>query len=163
MRTLQSALQENVRHKRRAVVVIDESHLIEDSRSFDTLRLLLNFETDATNGLTLLFVGQPSLLPILDRHRDLEERLAVKCLLRAFDIDETVAYIQHRLHAAGGVRAIFTDSAFETLHEITRGNPRQVNRLCDLALLIGYAEEQDEINAAAIEAVANELVSVTPE
>ena len=116
VRRLQYALRDNVRAQRRAVVVIDEAHLISDMKAFDTLRLLLNFETDGVNGVTLLFVGQPSLLPLLDRHRDLEERLAVKCLLRAFDVDESVSYIQHRVQAAGGSRPIFTDSAMELLH-----------------------------------------------
>jgi hypothetical protein len=35
--------------------------------------------------------------------------------------------------------------------------------LGDLALLIGYAEEQPIISAAQIEAVAEELVAVAPE
>jgi general secretion pathway protein A len=41
--------------------------------------------------------------------------------------------------------------------------PRRINRLGDLALLIGYAEEISSIGAAQIEAVAEELVAVTPE
>jgi general secretion pathway protein A len=49
------------------------------------------------------------------------------------------------------------------LFELTGGNPRRVNRLCDLALLIGYAEEQVRINAPQIEAVCTELVTVAPE
>jgi general secretion pathway protein A len=36
--------------------------------------------------------------------------------------------------------------------------PRRINRLCDLALLIGYAEEQRSIGARQIEAVGQELV-----
>ncbi|MCA9149763.1 MAG: AAA family ATPase, partial [Planctomycetales bacterium] len=45
VRRLQYALQDNVRAGRRSVVVVDESHLINDMKAFDTLRLLLNFET----------------------------------------------------------------------------------------------------------------------
>ncbi len=163
VRRIQFALRENLRASRRAIVVIDEAHLIGEGETFETLRLLLNFETDGVNGLTLIFVGQPSLLPLLDRHRDLEERLAVKCLLRPLDVDETMAYVGHRLQEAGRKQAIFTDRALELLHGLAHGIPRQINRLCDLALLIGYADEQEQIDAAAIEAVANELVSVTPE
>ena len=43
------------------------------------------------------------------------------------------------------------------------GNPRRINRLCDLALLIGFAEEQVRINTHQIEAVSNELVTIAPE
>jgi general secretion pathway protein A len=163
VRTLRGKLQQNVRAKHHALIVIDEAHLIQDPKTLDALRLLLNFETDGVGGLTLLFAGQPSLLPMIDRHRDLEERIAVKCLLRPLDLEETIAYVHHRLLAAGGSRPIFTNAALEALHALANGNPRQINRLCDLSLLIGFAEEQHEIDAPAVEAVSNELVSVTPE
>jgi general secretion pathway protein A len=163
VRRIQLALRDTVQAGRHAIVVIDEAHLIADEQALETLRLLLNFESDGTNPLTLLFVGQPELLPVLNRHPDLEERLAVKCLLRPMDLDGTVAYINYRLQEAGASKTIFSDGALETIHILSRGIPRQINRLCDLALLIGYAEEQVQIEAAAIEAVSQELVSVAPD
>ena len=51
----------------------------------------------------------------------------------------------------------------EALHELSHGLPRQINRLSDLALLVGYAEERNSIGADQVEAVAQELVTVTPE
>jgi len=36
-------------------------------------------------------------------------------------------------------------------------------RLCDLALLVGFAEEQQTLSAAHFEAVCRELVAVVPE
>jgi general secretion pathway protein A len=163
VRRIQQLLRKNAEAGRRALVVIDEAHLIRDDQTFEALRLLLNFETDNLNPLTLLFVGQPELLPALNRHPDLEERLAVKCLLCPLNLDETVAYISYRLQEAGSSQAIFTDQAMEVLHQLSRGIPRQLNRLCDLAMLIGYAEDQREIDGPAIEAVSQELVSVTPD
>lgn len=160
---IQKTLGLNVEAGRHAVVVVDEAHLLVDARTLDTLRLLLNFESEAQSCLTLLLVGQPSLLPLLDRQRDFEERLAVKCLLRPFDLDESVAYVNHRLRQAGATRTIFSDGALEALHQLAHGVPRQINRLCDLALLIGFAEESLQIQAEAIEAVSEELMTVAPE
>ncbi|HTN76107.1 MAG TPA: ATPase, partial [Pirellulaceae bacterium] len=60
-------------------------------------------------------------------------------------------------------RPIFEVAAMEAVHEISQGVARQINRLCDLALLIGFAEERAGIGAAQIEAVADELVVMTPE
>jgi general secretion pathway protein A len=51
----------------------------------------------------------------------------------------------------------------EALYQCSRGVPRQINRLCDLAMLIGYAEDQRQIDAPAIEAVSQELVAVAPD
>ena len=163
IRTIQQFLVKNQRDRRQTLFVIDEAHLIADARTLQTLRLLLNFQSEHANALTLLFVGQPSLLPLLDRHRDLEERLTVKCLLRPLDLDESTAYIEHRLTQAGAGRPIFTETAVETIHRLSQGNPRHINRLCDLSLLIGYAEEHEKIDSEAIEAVSNELVTVVPE
>jgi type II secretory pathway predicted ATPase ExeA len=108
-------------------------------------------------------VGQPQLLPALERMPGLESRLGVKCLLRPLNLEETISYVTHRLNAAGASHEIFTPEALTMLYQLTDGNPRRINRLCDLALLIGYAEEQMRINAPHIEAVANELVTVAPE
>ena len=71
-----------------------------------------------------------------------EERLGVKCLLRPLSEAETAEYVEHRLKVAGGDAPIVEPEAVPTLHALTHGIPRQINRLCDLALLIGYAEEQ---------------------
>ena len=65
--------------------------------------------------------------------------------------------------AAGAVREVFSLEALTVLHQVTHGNPRRINRLCDLALLIGFAEEQAVIGPSQIEAVAHELVTVAPE
>jgi general secretion pathway protein A len=163
VRRIQYALQNNVRAGRHTVMVVDEAQVITDLQTLDTLRLLLNFETDSVTPLTLVFVAQPSFLPVVDRHPGLEERLAVKCLLRPFDLDESVSYVHHRLKQAGATQSIFDDGALETIHNLSGGVPRQINRLCDLALLIGFAEEQTTIDSPAIEAVSEELVAVTPE
>ena len=163
VRRVQSALRENAAKGRHAVVVIDEAHLLESSPMLETLRMLLNFGPDGASGMTLLLVGQPGILPLLDRTPQLEERLGVKCLLRPFTANETGEYVAHRLELAGATQSIVDREAVPTLHELTRGIARQINRLCDLALLVGYAEEQSTLSAAHFEAVCRELVAVVPE
>jgi type II secretory pathway predicted ATPase ExeA len=163
VRGIERFLAENSSQGLHAVVAIDEAQLIDDTRSWEALRLLLNFEFNSRPGLTLLIVGGPGLLPQIDRMPALEERLGVKCLLRPFNVDETAGYVNFRLQAAGAKNQIFLSSAIETLHELSHGLARQINRLCDLALLVGYAEERQTIGAEQLEAVAQELVVVTPE
>jgi general secretion pathway protein A len=163
VRRIQSFLSENDARGQHAVVVIDEAHLIEQTETIEALRMLLNFAVGGRPALTLLLVGQPRLLPIIDRTPGLEERLGLKCLLRPFTLDETISYIAHRLQAAGAKHEIFEPEAVEALFGLTHGLARRINRLCDLALLIGFAEERSTITAAAIEAVSNELVAISPE
>ena len=129
----------------------------------ETLRMLLNFGPEGKPGMTLILAGQPGILPILDRTPQLEERLGVKCLLRPFTASETGQYATHRLQAAGAATPIIEAEALPTLFELTHGVARQINRLCDLALLVGFAEEQKSLTADHFEAVYRELVAVATE
>ena len=157
VRAIERCLLENAAQGRHAVIAIDEAHLLEGGRTLEALRLLLNFESDGRPAATLLFVGQPTLLPVLARMPQLEAWLAVKCLLRPLTLEETMGYVQHRLSAAGAQRTIFEPAAVELLQEVAEGVPRRINRLCDLALLLGFAEEHATIGPAQIEAVSQEL------
>ena len=163
IRRIEQFLAENTRQGRHAVVTVDEAHLVDNARTLEAMRLLLNFESADRPDLTLLMVGQPGLLPTLERMPQLDERLAVKCLLRRFTEQETADYVNHRLKVAGSVQPIFEPDSLPILHQITHGVARQINRLGDLALLIGYAEEHRTIDAAQLEAVCHELVAVAAE
>jgi general secretion pathway protein A len=160
---IQQFLAANLAKGRHTVAVIDESHLIDDAATFEAARLLMNFEIDGRPAITLLLSGQSSILPMLARMPALEERLAVKCLLRPFCVEETAAYVSHRLKVAGAKRTIVEPDAFAALQELTHGYPRQINRLCDLGLLIGYAEERETLTAEHFESICHELVTVAPE
>jgi general secretion pathway protein A len=145
LRGIQRVLSDNLQDDRHAVLVIDEAHLLRNTETMETVRLLLNYES----AWTVLLVAQPSLLPALDRMPELEERIGVKCLLRPFTLDETVSYISHRMFAVGAddVHAVFDPDALERVHCMSGGVPRRINRICDLALLIGFAEELDRVTA----------------
>jgi general secretion pathway protein A len=160
---IERALADNAGTGHHAVIVIDEAQLLAETDSLETIRLLLNFETNAQPNLTLLLVGQTSLLPVIDRTAGLEERLGVKTLLRAFAAEETAAYISHRVRAAGSNATIFESESIDVIHALSHGIPRRINRLCDLALLVGFAEERTSISPDQIESVSEELVAVAPE
>lgn len=160
---LQQFLCHNTRAGNHAVIVVDEAHLLTDPAALETLRLVTNFETDGHLDLTLILVGQTQLIPAVERMASLESRIGVKSLMRCFTPDETAAYLTHRLRVAGSDAEIFTPAAVQRLFEITRGNPREINRLCDLALLIGYAEEIRRIEPQHVESIHEELVTVAPE
>jgi len=163
VRQLQHTISENATAGRHALLVIDEAHLLAETGALESVRLLLNFEVSGRPALTLLLVGQPSILSALDRTPGLEERFGVKCLMRPFVLEETISYVSHRLNAGGCDRNVFNNEALEVVHQLSHGIPRRINRLCDLALLIGYAEEQSSISAEQIEAVAEELITVRAE
>jgi len=161
---IQSMLEQNANEGRHAVLAIDESQVLLDPDSLQLIRLLLNFETEEGAGrMTLLLVGQGAMLPAIERVPSLEERLSVKCVLRPFSMEETASYIGHRLQAAGGETSMFTNEAVDAIHDLSGGVPRRINRLCELALLVGYAEQRSTVDVDQVEGVSNELLTVTPE
>jgi general secretion pathway protein A len=161
LRRLEFVLRENSRRGRHAVVVVDEAHLLEDAGLVEPLRLLLNLTGPRREGLlTLLLVGQPTVLPMLARYPAFDQRIDVKAILHPFTLEETTRYVLGRLHAAGATREIFTEEAVTAVHQLAAGTARRINRLCDLALLVGYASQCDVIDAPQVQAVSDDLVVV---
>jgi general secretion pathway protein A len=163
IRRLGQFLKENSAQGNHATLVVDEAHLLSDPQTLEALRLLLNFEFDGERCLSLILVGQPQMLNYLARCPGLDDRIAVRSLIRPFTEEETYAYIDHRLETAGAQQEIFEEAAQSSIFHHSGGVARRVNRLCDLALLVGFAEQRNFIDAAQIEAISEEIVSVRPE
>ncbi|MDL2123756.1 MAG: OmpA family protein [Deltaproteobacteria bacterium] len=71
--------------------------------------------------------------------------------------NETKEYIKHRLNIAGSEKNIFSSSAIREIFSFSKGFPRLINIICDLALLTGYVKEQKTINELIIKECAKEL------
>ncbi len=154
---IETALTKSSEQESRPLVVMDEAQLLEDTGALETVRLLLNLQSKGRPLVTLLLVGQTSLLSTLGRTPRLEERLDITALLEPLEPEEVPLYVEHRMRAAGAQREIFTPAAIDALQYIAQGVPRRINRLGDLALLVGYAGMAESIDAPLIESVANEL------
>jgi len=142
---------------RHPLLLIDDAHLIDDPRVWQTLLLLLNGGLADRARLSIVLCGPPELLGRLRRFGALEDRLELSCVLQSLDEAETAAYVHHRLHVAGGSPDLFDSTALAAVHQLSGGLPRRINRLCDFALLVGYAENRPVITRAEIDAVADEL------
>ncbi|MDW8039159.1 MAG: AAA family ATPase [Thermoguttaceae bacterium] len=157
IRRIERLLDKLAGQGRHPILVVEDAHLITEAEHWEELRLLMNFRAGQRVGWTLLLVAQPPLLPLLERMPAWEDRLAIKCLLRPFEPMDTAAYVAHRLKVAGASRDLFEPDALAALHQLSHGVPRRINRLADLALLLGYAESQEIILAEHVQAVAEEM------
>ena len=154
---LEDALRTLTSNSRPPVIVIDDAHAISDRHVLQSLQLLLNFQQSDGMDFTLILAGQPELVGIVKRLPQLDDRVAMPCVLQSLSSSETADYIRHRLQAAGATKPIFSDAALVAIHELSGGLPRRINRLCDFALLVGYAEELTAIDIEQIEGVHAEL------
>lgn len=148
------------RHSRglRTVLIIDEAqglspHVLEE------IRLLSNFESDTAKQLQIVLTGQPELRDVLNNPdlRQLKQRVALRCVIKPLpNVEETDRYITSRLLVAGAERIdTFSPGAIDYIFRCSDGIPRNINNLCDNALLAGYAAGEPIISRSIIEDVAD--------
>jgi len=147
------------RHSRglRTVLIVDEAqglspHVLEE------IRLLSNFESNTAKQLQIVLTGQPELREVLNNPnlRQLKQRIALRCVIKTLpNAEETERFIVSRLLVAGAERTeLFSPAAIDYIFRCSDGVPRNINNLCDNALLAGYAAGENVISRAIIEEVA---------
>ena len=144
---------------RMVLLVIDEAQNLSLA-ALEELRMLSNLETEKSQLLQIVLVGQPTLRDKLNAPEleQLRQRITVSYHLQPLDPGETENYINHRLkRAALGVPMQFPRPVTDTVHARSRGVPRIINVICDAALVFGYAEERRQIDSSLIHEVLSEL------
>lgn len=147
------------RHSRglRTVLIVDEAQGLS-THVLEEIRLLSNFESDTAKQLQIVLTGQPELREVLNRAelRQLKQRIALRCIIKPLpNVEETDRYITSRLLVAGAERTdIFSPGAIDYIFRCSEGIPRNINNLCDNALLTGYAAGETTISRNTIEEVA---------
>jgi len=140
--------------QKRVVLVIDEAHNLSDG-ALEELRLLLNENTSESRGIQLVLLGLPSLAEKL-RHKSmvmLSQRIALDLEIERFDFQTTYDYITYCLSLQGGKPELFDYVSRSAVFYHSRGIPRLINSLCDLALVFGYGDSLDSIDSAVIDKV----------
>lgn len=145
---------------RRTVLLIDEAQNLS-LEVLEQVRLLTNLETSKTKLLQIILVGQPELKQLLNRKelRQLNQRITARYHLLPLSLDETRAYIHHRLSVCNGSPGLFKDSAVRKIYQFSSGIPRLINILCDRALLGAYATNAHVISPDIITRAARETLA----
>lgn len=158
--TMGKVLEERNRRGLRTVIIIDEAHELSDF-VLEEIRLLLNFESDNAKHLQIVLTGQPELRDKLNQQnlRQLKQRVALRCAMHAFpSVEEVDRYITERLMIAGSDQPnIFTPGAVDFIFQCSEGIPRQINNLCDNAMLAAYSAGEQVIGRQIVEGVAENL------
>jgi general secretion pathway protein A len=160
LQVMGKVLEERHRRGLRTVLIIDEAHELSDY-VLEEIRLLMNFESDNAKHLQIVLTGQPELREKLNQPnlRQLKQRVALRCKMHSLPTtDEVERYITERLLIAGSDQPnIFTPGAIDFIFQCSEGVPRQINNLCDNAMLTAYAAGEQIISRQIIEDVADNL------
>lgn len=156
---IMNALRRHSDEGAHTVLALDEAHLLTQQALNDVVLPLLNLsENDHNRSFSLILCGQPVLGSIISRNAQLRERMAITATIEPFTAEEVGTYIRSRLTAVGAENHIFTDDAIEAIARLSEGNVRRVNRLCDMALLVGYADQKPEIVGNDVDCLSVELL-----
>jgi general secretion pathway protein A len=135
------------------LVIVDEAHALPDA-TLQEVRLLTVADFDRKSPFLLLLAGQSMLHDRLGEpsHRSLDQRITTVARLQPLSSDETRAYIQHRLTAAGmGTKPLFDDGAIEAVFDRSGGVPRRINSVATGGMIVAAARKQRVVKAQDIQ------------
>jgi len=140
-------------------LLIDEAQDLTP-QVMEQVRLLSNLETDQHKLIQIVLCGQPELKERLARPdlRQLRQRITIRYHIPPLSLEETGAYINHRLEVAGANgRISFEKMALKKIYKFAKGCPRLINAVCDHALLAGYVQNTNSINASCVDRAMKQL------
>jgi len=142
----------------RVAIIVDESQVLSDD-ALEELRLLSNHGQRYDRCLQLILVGQPELLEHLKMPKlhQLNQRISARGVLNPLNTEESLKYVECRLHAQGGASAqIFEPGALRRLLQHSDGIPRKINLLCHNAMLLAYSAGAKKVSLKAAKKTAAE-------
>jgi len=127
--------QKGVNENRTIALIIDEAQKLNET-SLETLRVLLNYETNEFKLLQVVLLGQLELHSKIMSIPNFYDRISFKYTLNPLDLDETKEMIEFRVRQAGykARMHIFLDDAIREIYQYSRGYPRQITMFCHKAL-----------------------------
>lgn len=144
---------------RSVVLIFDEAQNLT-AEALEELRMFININSGKDEVLQLVLIGQPELRDLVSQPnmRQFAQRVAASYHLTAMDLKTVRGYIPHRLKVAGAERRIFTGPAIDLIHQVTRGVPRLVNQLCDLALVYAFTRGKRTVTPTTVQQVLDDGV-----
>ena len=152
-------LEECKKNDRKVLLIIDEAHALPTDL-LEEMRLLVNLAAEVKNVLSIFLVGQPELLTRLTEKQlaPLGERIAVRYHLNQLSQEDSLQYVLFRLLRSGAKNnGLFTERALHLIYAATGGNPRQINILCDNALLAAFSRDKIVVDDKIIRECAAQL------
>ncbi|MEQ8803605.1 MAG: AAA family ATPase, partial [Haliea sp.] len=147
------------RDGRRALLIVDEAQDLAVS-AMEELRLLTNIQVNGKPLLQIFLLGQPELRELVLRPEleQVHQRIVAASHLRPLAMEETQAYILHRLDVVGwqGDPA-FSQAVFPLVYKFSEGIPRRINLICSRLLLHCALEQRHRVQVADVREVIGEL------
>ncbi|MES9949189.1 MAG: AAA family ATPase [Candidatus Thiodiazotropha sp.] len=145
---------------KQSILFIDEAQNLS-SNGLEELRLLSNLQQGKHSLLQVILAGHEDLRRLLlgPDMEHIQQRLIAICQIDSLPLEQTQAYIIHRLeHAGWQSDPQIEDEVFHLIHMASKGVPRNINHLMNHLLLLAYLEEKHILTDEDALTVIEELV-----
>lgn len=155
MTVLRTFMISSFRERINVVLIIDEAQKLY-STHLELIRQMLNFESrGAGKLLQIVLIGTPELRQLLIAEPALESRVSVYAYLDALTREDTGNLIEFRLMVAGRREPLFSAEAVDDIYLTSRGVPRQICAMAQLALIEGFSEGANRIDRSLVRRMVN--------
>jgi type II secretory pathway predicted ATPase ExeA len=138
------------------ILILDEAQFLSEE-CLDELKCLTNYNQQETV-LTVILSGQPELKAKLSALPQIYQRLGMFCYLKNLRYEEMVPYLEHRLKTAGAEKTdIFNPNSIDPLFSFSGGCPRQINRVCKLAVDRACLMKKNQVDADMIRMIVRDI------
>jgi general secretion pathway protein A len=147
------------REGRRALLIVDEAQDLSSS-AMEELRLLTNIQIGGQPLLQIFLLGQPELRDLIlsPEMEQVHQRIVAASHIEGLGVDETEAYVIHRLTVVGWQGDPEIDrNIFPLVHKFSEGVPRRINLICSRLFLLGSVEQRHAIGVEDVRVVISEL------
>lgn len=142
---------------RHLAIMLDEAQHLSPS-DLEAVKALTNISSERRNFITVILIGQPELRANIRALPPVDQRVSLRYHLNPLALGETVEYLRKRLEAVGWQGPLpFNREAVEKLFATTRGIPREINRICKLAIEYAATHQRSIIDSNVIGVVTSDL------
>lgn len=133
------------------IIILDEANYMLPSILND-LKIIFNFEMDSRDKAIIILVGLPHLNNTLRQtlHEPLRQRITMNFQLEGLSKEEAKNYIEGKLQGAGSTFNVFDDQAIESIINASNGIARNINKLCNLSLMIGNQKQEVMVSSDTV-------------
>ncbi|MDD5070372.1 MAG: AAA family ATPase [Candidatus Omnitrophica bacterium] len=128
-------LNQTLKQNKTVVLIIDEAQKLSQE-TLESLRILLNYETNDFKLVQIVLLGQLELYSRIIEIANFYDRIDFKFTLNPLGFEETKDMIDFRIRQAGfnGSMYLFLEEAIKDIYYYTKGYPRGIIRICHRCL-----------------------------
>lgn len=137
-----------------SVILIDDAHEAE-SEILSAIVRLCQWCPAGKSRVTVVLAAEQDKVELIGRR--LLQLAELRTELEAWDQEDTTGFIRQMMMQAGATRRVFDVRSIEQIHRLSRGVPRKIVQLSELALVAGAGMELDRVDVDSVNAVDEEL------